>query len=531
MIPLFRVRAWLAGLAALLTAQAYAAARADADMAVGAPIAEGQGYAAAIRLQHQAKPSANGALLLVFERPDMAGVPLYASDDDGRTWTYRRRITDQPHVGRADWQLRWQPDLYELPRAAGPLPAGTLLLAANATRSDDRGRIIKEHLQVYDSTDAGDTWRYLSDIVDGGGRPEDRDNQGVWEPNLHVLPDGQLVAYYSSEQHKREGFNQLLAHKISSDGGRTWGPEVIDVAHPGEVERPGMAVVQPLPAGRWVMSYEDIDGPDNGAVHLRFSDDALHWGDPADRGTEVRTPSGGWPKASPIVRWIDDGSPKGVLVVLAMRGGGTGEPGGRTLYFNTDVGRGPWWQAPAPVHKLSGNLHAGWTQAFMPTADGRAFLHLTSSSSPAAPLDPDSNTILFARAPVAFDRYEAEDALRRDAVQIDTPAASSGAKLRIAVGGAATFPLVTPCRLAGPLRLRQSDVDLAGQLRVTLDGRLINLGGAEPDGQGWSLRQGRVPSLPAGAHTVEVSSSTHAEDLDWIELPVACPGVEGRGAE
>ena len=283
-----------------------------------------------------------------------------------------------------------------------------------------------------------------------------------------------------------------------------------------------MAVVQPLPDGRWVMSYEDIDGPDNGAVHLKFSDDALHWGDPAARGVEVRTPSGGWPKASPIIRWIADGSPKGALVVLAMRGGGTGEPGGRTLYFNTDGGRGAWWQAPAPVHKLSGNLHAGWTQAFMPTADGSGFLHVTSSSSPAAPLDADSNSILFARAPVAFDRYEAEDALRRDAVQIETPEASSGAKLRIAVGGAATFPLVSACRLAGVLRLRASDVDQRGALKVTIDNRPVPLGAAAPNGLGWSMRQGRVPPLSPGAHTVEVSTSMHAEDLDWIELPQVC---------
>ncbi len=511
---------WLA--LALLATPALAAPGAAEDAAVGSPIGQGQGYASAVRLHHQARRAADGEILLVFERPDMAGVPLYASGDDGRTWTYRRRIVDQVHAGRPDWQLRWQPNLYELERSAGPLPAGALLLSANATRNDAKGRVVEEHLQVYASTDAGATWRYLSDIVDGGGRPEDRDNQGVWEPDLHVLPDGRLVAYYSSEKHKREGFNQLLAHKVSSDGGRTWGPEVIDVAHPGEVERPGMAIVQPLPGGRWVMSYEDIDGPDNGAVHLKFSDDALHWGDPADRGVEVRTASGGWPAASPIVRWIDDGSPKGVLVVLSMRGGGTGEPGGRTLYFNTDGGRGAWWQAPAPVHKLSGNQHAGWTQVFMPTADGRAFLHVTSSSSPTSPSDADRNTILSARAPVAFDRYEAEDALRRDAVQIETLKASSGAKLRIAVGGAATFPLVTGCRLAGALRLRSADVDLPETPRVTIDGRPVALGAAEPDGSDWSIRTGAVPQLAAGAHRVEVASAAHALDLDWIQLPLAC---------
>lgn len=501
-------------------------AAADApEVAIGKPIGQGQGYAAAVRLSHQTNPKADGPILLVFEKPDMKGVPLYESRDDGRTWTFLRRVVDQVHAGRPEWQLRWQPDLYELSRAAGPLPAGALLLSGNATRSDARGRVVEEHLQVYASADAGRTWRYLSDIVDGGGRPEDVDNHGVWEPNLHVLPDGRLVAYYSSEQHKHEGFNQLLAHKVSSDGGRTWGPEQVDVAIPGEVERPGMAVVQPLPGDRWVMSYEDIDGPDNGAVHLRFSDDPLRWGDPADRGTPVRTPSGGWPKASPIVRWIDDGSPKGVLVVLAMRGGGTAEAGGRTLYFNTDGGRGAWWQAPAPVHKLSGNIHAGWTQAFLPTADKQAFLHVTSSSSPSSPSDADSNTLLSARAPVAFDRFEAEDALRHDAVQIEAPSASAGAKLRVAVRGSATFPIVLGCPGEGPIRLRMADVDLPATPTVTVDGRPVAIGpdaAKDSDAESWSVRTGKGPPLAAGPHKVVVSALSHAFDLDWVQLPTAC---------
>ena len=94
---------------------------------------------------------------------------------------------------------------------------------------------------MYVSTDGGKSWRYRSSIVQGGGRPEDKDNKGVWEPNVHLLDDGRLVAYYSSEQHKGEGYNQLLAHKVSADGGRSWGREVWDVAIPGGVQRPGMA--------------------------------------------------------------------------------------------------------------------------------------------------------------------------------------------------------------------------------------------------------------------------------------------------
>lgn len=45
------------------------------------------------------------------------------------------------------------------------------------------------------------------------------------------------------------GYNQLLAHKVSPDGGRTWGEEKIDVAFPGGRLRPGMPVVAALPRG------------------------------------------------------------------------------------------------------------------------------------------------------------------------------------------------------------------------------------------------------------------------------------------
>ena len=236
----------------------------------------------------------------------------------------------------------------------------------------------------------------------------------------------------------------------------------------------------------------------------------------------VRTGAGGWPSASPVVRWIDDGSPQGVLVVLAQHSGGTGDREGDSLYWNADGGRGPWWEAPAPVRKLTGNIHAGWTQAFLPTADGRAFLHLTSSASPAAPSEASENVILAATAPLAFDRYEAEDAERRDAVQIFTEAASNGSKLRIAVGGAAGFPVVLRRPGSGRLVLRIADVDRAANPRVVVDGRTLPFaGGPSPDGKSWRLQAFSGPPLAPGRHQVVVEAVDHAFDLDWIQTPMA----------
>ena len=75
-----------------------------------------------------------------------------------------------------------------------------------------------------------------------------------------VTPDGKLICFYSDERRAAgSGYNQLLAHKVSPDGGRTWGEEKIDVAFPGGRLRPGMPVVAALPRGRFIMVYEMVN--------------------------------------------------------------------------------------------------------------------------------------------------------------------------------------------------------------------------------------------------------------------------------
>ena len=201
----------------------------EQDPVLGTHLADGAGYVSITRIEHGASQD-NGRLLMAFEQDGMAGIPLWESRDGGDHWRALMNITDQSHAGDPHWQLRWQPHITELARAAGDLPVGTLLLSANATGDDAKGRLINEDLQLYVSTDGGKTWRYRSSIIKGGGNPSDKDNRGVWESNVHVLDDGRLVAYYSSEQHKAEGYNQVLAHKVSANGGRHWGSETLDLS-------------------------------------------------------------------------------------------------------------------------------------------------------------------------------------------------------------------------------------------------------------------------------------------------------------
>jgi hypothetical protein len=267
------------------------------------------------------------------------------------------------------------------------------------------------------------------------------------------------------------------------------------------------------------MSYENIDGPDNGQVFLKFSNDGLDFGDPHDHGTAVLTAAGGWPAACPSVQWLPLGEDPqhGVLVVLAERAGGGADEGGRSLWWNANDGRGPWWRVPAPVQKRTGNIHAGWTQALLVRKNGE-LLHVTSSSSADAPEDEARNEMLYASRRIAFDRYEAEDAGRHAAVQIGDPSASLRGKARVASApeGALDFPV--HLLRGGPRELvvRWQDIGFATAPQVTVDGKPLTLA-EHADRDGWQLATVPV-TLAAGDHLVVVRGGAHAMDVDYLQL-------------
>jgi len=512
------LKAWLAmGIAmALGTAQAQE----GHEVAVGTHLAPGTGYVSVARFD-DAPAKDPRHLLMVFEQDGMGGIPLWESRDGGDHWAHLMDITDQAHKGNAKWQLRWQPHLMRMQRASGGLAAGTLILSANATGNDEHDHVGTQDLQVYASTDEGKTWTYRGSVIKGGGKPSDKDNKGVWETNIHVLDDGRMVAYYSSEQHKAEGYNQVLAHKLSTDGGKTWGKEVLDVAIPGGVERPGMAIVERLGDGRYAMTYENIDGPQNGQVQIKFSRDGLDFGDPQRHGDPVITQSGAWPAACPVIRWFPVGGPEGVIVVSAERAGGGGDEGGRAFYFNTASGRGPWWEVRAPVQKLTGNIHAGWTQALLQRDDG-SFLHVTSSSSPQDPLSPRLNEILYNTAPLRFDRYEAEDAAMTNAVPVPDRHASNLRKARLGAGSQARlrFQINSTAGLH-TLRLRFADVGIAATPALRVNGAVVggqsNYSDPTAKASGWNVLTVKAPLL-AGFNTIDVDGAAYVQDVDYLQL-------------
>jgi len=283
------------------------------------------------------------------------------------------------------------------------------------------------------------------------------------------------------------------------------------------VERPGMAIVEHLGDGRYAMTYENIDGPQNGQVQIKFSRDGLDFGDPQRHGDPVITQSGAWPAACPVIRWFPVGGPEGVIVVSAERAGGGGDEGGRSLYFNNASGRGPWWEVRAPVQKLTGNIHAGWTQALLQREDGR-FLHVTSSSSPQDPTSPKANEILYNATSLRFDRYEAEDAAMTDAVPVPDRHASNLRKARLGAGSKARLRFqINSTAGMHTLRLRFADVGIAATPALRVNGAVQPSTTSPAHEAGWNVLTVKAPLL-AGFNTIDVDGAAYVQDVDYLQL-------------
>ena len=495
---------------------------------VGEKLTDGQAYVTLVRLEHQPDASQNGRILIALEENGMKGIPIYESTDEGATWHFALHVVDTAQKDNSRCTLHWQPHLAEVPRAIGSLSAGTVLLSASSVCNDERGRMAQMQLQLWGSTDVGRTWQFRGTVAEGTAALP------VWEPNLQILDDGSLVTYYSSETHKADGYNQLLCHKVSKDQGKTWGPEVYDVAFPGGVERPGMAIVTRLPDRRYVMNYEAVEGPVQNQVYLKYSRDGLNWGEPADRGTPVQTQSGIYPANCPVVSWFPLGGPNGVLIVSARGAAGGGDPGGRSLFWNTNNGVGPWWETPAPVQK-GANSRAGWTQALMLKRDG-SMLHITSSASATAPNNASSNEILFAAKKLDFNRYEAEDATQKGGAPMRDRSMSNGGKVRLGAKdvGRLTFHVRVPSAGAYTLAVDYEDIGFPATPRLIANGEAVRgaaaaLQSAEAAagvgnrdlgtrGTGKKMELSGSAQLKAGDNVIEVAGGEYALDVDFLEV-------------
>jgi len=329
----------------------------------------GGSYPRVIQLQHV--PGSEGHLLATFAR--RGALPIYRSTDNGETWAAFSEVQG----------INGQPTLLELPNRAGEFPAGTIY-AAGMARS---GTPNTTSLQVRVSRDGGRSWEYLSTIIEGGRgvydpaqRAGDTQETPVWEPYLYLDAQGRLVAYYSSEKLK-DRFNQFLAHKISEDGGRTWGEEELDVAIPDQLTRPGMSIVARMGNGQYFLIYEIVSKegyalePRSNPVHFKISDDGVDFGDAASYGTLIQDRRRQFLWATPYVIWSPYPSPNGTLVASA-RGVMRENVGqiGNGVMINRSFGKGYWTLLETPIWYVPGP--GGYSQTMIPLGDGREILQI-----------------------------------------------------------------------------------------------------------------------------------------------------------
>lgn len=321
-------------------------------------------YPRAVCLEHNGEK--NGTLLATFEcyTYDMPVFPVYESTDEARSWHLKSNIKDR----EKKFGCRFQPHLFELPVDCGNLKEGTVLCAGNIIPDD----FSSSSLHIYKSVDAGETWEFMSEIVSGGRAavdPEEEDtNRPVWEPFLTMTSDNRLICFYSDERYaSQKGYNQMLAHKISADGGYTWGNEKIDVAFPGGVLRPGMPVVAALPENRYVMVYEIVN-QDRIPVYFRISDSIEEWGDVDFVGNPVVCEDGSYLTGTPYVTWIPQGGKEGTILVS---GRGFGH-----ILANSNGGKGFWEKMDCLVSIDNRYGFTGYSQCVVPLDGGKQILNM-----------------------------------------------------------------------------------------------------------------------------------------------------------
>jgi hypothetical protein len=341
----------------------------------------GASYPRVIQLKTYA--AGRGQLLATFAR--RGTLPIYRSTDNGETWTQFSEVAN----------LRGQPSLYELPVKMGEFPAGTILAAGTGAPGADPA---KRTLEVSVSTDGGKTWKYLSTIATGGVGAYDpqsragfrQEQSPVWEPYLYADAKGRLVAFFSDERDKKNGYSQLLDHVVSNDGGKTWGPLIYDVAIADGLTRPGMTVVTKDGKGKYYMSYEVVGmsgqalEPRNNLAHFRTSMDGDNFGDFKNVGTLIQDRLRQYPNGTPFIAWSPWGGPDGTLIasgrsIRRYDNGTVSGLVGNGLMINRKGGEGPWTLIETPI-----DYHPamdGYSQTMIPLGDGHEILQLVSVNS------------------------------------------------------------------------------------------------------------------------------------------------------
>ena len=224
----------------------------------------------------------NGSWLLVhtvFPSAEPSRLRLLESTNEGRAWTRLAEVAEPARKFDNGNLL--------------VLPSGEVLLTGRSLIDGESYR-----LPVYRSVNGGRDWARWSNIDAHEGAPGTLQGRGLWEPHLAGLADGRVTVVYASEKHP--GYSQIVAQKVSPDGGATWGAEMRAVAQAGGGKlRPGMPGLTRMANGQFLLVYEVV-GRGRGEVHFKVSRDGVRW--PEGLGTRIPAH-----EAGPFVLAAEDG--------------------------------------------------------------------------------------------------------------------------------------------------------------------------------------------------------------------------------
>lgn len=156
------------------------------------------------------------------------------------------------------------------------LKNGNILLSARSVRWHDSYR-----LPVYQSNDKGVSWKYISSIDHNEGPEGSLGNpdKGIYEPHFTFLKDGRLAVFYANEKHVTDPhpYSQIIAEKVSSDNGQTWGNEIFAASDAlNKNARPGMPVCALMKNDSFMLVYE-VCGTKGCNIYQKTSPDGLNW--------------------------------------------------------------------------------------------------------------------------------------------------------------------------------------------------------------------------------------------------------------
>lgn len=359
----------------------------------------------------------NGTLLVTGDQHSWVNGeqvwPIYRSIDGGTSWAHITDVKDATF----GTNRKGQPMLYELPRAVGSLPAGTLLLAGNLVPDNKSStRIV-----VYKSIDMGASWTYMSTVDTGGPFDYDRSPSSttstIWEPFLYLDSKGRLVCAYSDEREKSDNVLQALVLRYSSDG-ISWSTKKNVVAIGNSNDRPGMITVTQLPNGKFFATYEVVNKPNytinSAPTYCKFSDDGVTW-NANDLGTLVKTADGYGLGSSPYVKWVNAGGPNGMVIVgskWALDQNGNIQDGGQNFLVNYNLGQGNWERLPQPLswNAADATYLDGFSQCIDTNAQGTVLYESANIYNPSS----KSCEIRVGTLPLTGGIYEAENASLTD---------------------------------------------------------------------------------------------------------------------